>query len=86
MLELLSAGDHVIASDDVYGGTFRLFDKVRKRTMALGVSFVDLRDLDAIKAAIGPRTRMLWVETPTTPTPPGWPTSTPWPPSPRRTA
>ena len=68
ILELLSAGDHVIASEDLYGGTFRLFDKVRKRTMGLGVDFADLRDLDAVKAAIGPRTRMLWVETPTNPT------------------
>ena len=68
ILELLSAGDHLIASEDLYGGSFRLFDKVRKRTMGLGVDFADLRDLDAVKAAIGPRTRMLWVETPTNPT------------------
>ena len=68
ILELLSAGDHVIASEDLYGGSFRLFDKVRRRTMALGVSFVDLRDLDAVNAAVTPKTRMLWVETPTNPT------------------
>jgi cystathionine gamma-lyase len=68
VLELLSAGDHVIASEDLYGGTFRLMDKVRARTMGLKVDFVDLRDLDAVKAAVRPQTRMLWVETPTNPT------------------
>jgi cystathionine gamma-lyase len=68
ILELLSAGDHIIASEDLYGGTFRLLDKVRKRTMGLDVSLVDLRDIDAVTAAIKPSTRMLWVETPTNPT------------------
>ena len=68
ILELLSAGDHVIASEDLYGGSFRLFDKVRRRTMGLQVSWADLRDLDAVKAAIRPETRMLWIETPTNPT------------------
>ena len=68
VLELLSAGDHVIASEDLYGGSFRLFDKVRKRTMGLEVDFVDLRDLEAVKAAVRPGTRMLWIETPTNPT------------------
>ncbi len=68
VLELLSAGDHVIASEDLYGGSFRLFDKVRKRTMGLKVDFVDLRDLEAVKARVGPQTKMLWVETPTNPT------------------
>src|SRR6516165_10745422 len=64
-LELLSSGDHVIASEDLYGGTFRLFERVRRRTMGLEVSFVDLADLQAVEAAIRPNTRMLWVETPT---------------------
>ena len=68
VLELLSAGDHVIATEDLYGGSFRLFDKVRRRTMGLEFSFVDLRDLKAVEAAIRPNTRMLWVETPTNPT------------------
>ena len=68
ILELLSAGDHLIASEDLYGGSFRLFDKVRKRTMGLGVDFADLRDLEVVKAAITPKTKMLWVETPTNPT------------------
>jgi cystathionine gamma-lyase len=68
ILELLSAGDHVIASEDLYGGSFRLFDKVRRRTMSLDFTLMDLRDLEAVEAAIGPKTRMLWVETPTNPT------------------
>jgi cystathionine gamma-lyase len=67
MLELLEAGDHVIASQDLYGGSFRLFDKVRRRSAGLTFSFVDLADLAAVEAAIGPRTRLIWVETPTNP-------------------
>jgi cystathionine gamma-lyase len=66
-LELLSVGDHIIATDDLYGGTFRLLDKVRKRTAGLEVSFVDFTDLAAIEAAIRPETKLLWVETPTNP-------------------
>ena len=68
VLELLSAGDHLIASDDLYGGTFRLFERVRRRTMGLQPDFVDLSDMAAVEAAIGPNTRMIWVETPTNPT------------------
>ncbi len=68
VLELLKPGDHVIASEDLYGGSFRLFDKVRRQSMGLQFSFVDLRDLAAVEAAVGPSTRMLWVETPTNPT------------------
>ncbi len=67
VLELLDAGDHVIAADDLYGGTYRLFEGVRKRSAGLETSFVDFSDLDAVEAAITPRTRMLWVETPTNP-------------------
>ena len=67
LLEVLDAGQHVIASEDLYGGSFRLFDKVRKRSAGLEFSFVDLADLDAVKAAIRPNTKMLWVETPTNP-------------------
>lgn len=67
LLEALDAGDHVIASEDLYGGSFRLFDKVRRRSANLRFSFVDLADLSAIEAAITPRTRMVWVETPTNP-------------------
>ncbi|MGA0600089.1 trans-sulfuration enzyme family protein [Caulobacter sp. KR2-114] len=68
VLELLDSGDHVIASDDLYGGSFRLFERVRRRSAGLGFSFMDLTDLAAVEAAITPRTRMIWVETPTNPT------------------
>ncbi|MFN3584491.1 cystathionine gamma-synthase [Phenylobacterium sp.] len=67
LLEALDAGDHVIASEDLYGGSFRLFDKVKKRSAGLTFSFVDLADVSAIEAAITPRTRLVWVETPTNP-------------------
>ena len=67
ILELLDSGDHVIATDDLYGGSFRLFDKVRKRSSGLKFSFVDMSKIDAIEAAIRPDTRMVWVETPTNP-------------------
>lgn len=66
-LEVLDAGSHVIASEDLYGGSFRLFDKVRRRTAGLEFSFVDMSDLAAIEAAIRPNTKLLWVETPTNP-------------------
>jgi cystathionine gamma-lyase len=67
VLELLDSGDHVIATDDLYGGSFRLFDKVRRRSAGLAFSFVDLSDLTAIEAAIRPNTRLIWIETPTNP-------------------
>ncbi|NQE62412.1 PLP-dependent aspartate aminotransferase family protein [Caulobacter sp. RHG1] len=67
ILETLDSGAHVIASDDLYGGSFRLFDKVRKRSAGLTFSFVDMADLSAIEAAIAPATKMIWVETPTNP-------------------
>jgi len=67
LLECLDAGDHVIASEDLYGGSFRLFDKVRRRSANLEFTFVDLADVSAIEAAITPKTRMVWVETPTNP-------------------
>src|SRR5665213_1803565 len=60
ILELLQPGDHVIAIDDVYGGTYRILERVRKRSAGLEVSFVDLCDLEKLKAAIRPNTRMLW--------------------------
>jgi cystathionine gamma-lyase len=66
-LELLSTGDHVIATEDIYGGSFRLFDKVRRRSAGLDFSFVNLGDLAAVEAAVRPDTRMIWVETPTNP-------------------
>ncbi len=67
ILEILDSGAHVIASDDLYGGSFRLFDKVRKRSAGLTFSFVDMGDVSAIEAAIRPETKMIWVETPTNP-------------------
>jgi cystathionine gamma-lyase len=66
LMHLLEQGDHVVVSDDVYGGTFRLFDKVFKR-QGLTFSFVDMTDPAAIEQSITPMTRMLWVETPTNP-------------------
>ncbi|RAK67417.1 cystathionine gamma-synthase [Phenylobacterium kunshanense] len=67
LLDVLDAGDHVIASEDLYGGSFRLFDKVKKRSAGLSFSFVDLADVSAVEAAITPRTKLVWVETPTNP-------------------
>ncbi len=67
VLELLKPGDHVIACDDVYGGTFRLFDKVRSRSAGIDFSFVDLTHADDIKKVIRPETKLLWIETPSNP-------------------
>ena len=67
ILELLDTGSHVIAMDDVYGGTYRLFERVRRRTAGLDFSWVDLTDPVAFEAAIRPETRMVWIETPTNP-------------------
>ncbi|MEO6075209.1 MAG: PLP-dependent transferase, partial [Dokdonella sp.] len=67
ILELLDTGSHVIAMDDLYGGTYRLFDGVRKRSAGLDFSFIDLNDQAALKAALNPNTRMIWAETPTNP-------------------
>lgn len=68
ILELLDSGSHVVAMDDVYGGTWRLFERVRRRSAGLDFSWVDLSDLEAFEAAIRPNTRMVWIETPTNPT------------------
>jgi len=67
ILDMLDSGAHVIAMDDLYGGTFRLFEQVRKRSAGLTFTFVDLSDLAAVEAAIRPETRLIWVETPTNP-------------------
>ena len=67
VVDILNAGDHVIAADDLYGGTFRLFDKIKTRTANLSFSFVNMDNLENIEAAILPNTRMIWVETPTNP-------------------
>ena len=66
VMNLLRSGDHVVSSDDVYGGTFRIFDKVF-RQYGLEYTFVDTSDLDAVEAAIRPNTRLVWLETPTNP-------------------
>ncbi|EOE6913944.1 trans-sulfuration enzyme family protein [Cronobacter turicensis] len=67
VLELLDKESHIVAVDDVYGGTYRLLENVRKRTAGLTVSWVKPDDLAALEAAIRPETRMIWVETPTNP-------------------
>ena len=68
LLELLDAGSHVVAMEDLYGGTYRLFERVRKRTAALEVSYVDLSNMDKLAAAVKSNTRLIWIETPTNPT------------------
>jgi cystathionine gamma-lyase len=67
VLELLDSGAHVIAGDDMYGGTYRLFERVRRRSAGLSFSHVDLSDTGRLLAAIRPETRMVWVETPSNP-------------------
>lgn len=67
VLELLDAGSHVIAMNDLYGGTYRLFERVRKRSANLEFTYVDLTQPNELEAAIRPNTRMVWVETPTNP-------------------
>ena len=67
ILELLDAGSHIVATDDIYGGCYRLFERVRRRSSGLRIAYVDMTDLKAIEAAIGPDTKMIWVETPTNP-------------------
>lgn len=67
LLEMLDTGDHVVAVDDLYGGTYRLFERVRRRSAGLDFSFVDLTDLAAFEAAITPKTKLVWIETPTNP-------------------
>lgn len=67
LLDILPAGSHIIACDDLYGGSFRLFDKVRKISAGLELTLVDMNDPATIEAAIKPNTRMIWVETPSNP-------------------
>jgi cystathionine gamma-lyase len=67
VLELLDSGDHVVCMDDVYGGTYRLFEGVRRRSAGLDFSFVDLEDMAALEAAVTPKTKLIWCETPTNP-------------------
>ena len=67
VLDLFDSGSHVIAMDDLYGGSYRLFERVRRRSAGLDFSFVDLNDAGALKAALKPNTRMILAETPTNP-------------------
>jgi cystathionine gamma-lyase len=66
-LELIDAGSHVVSGDDIYGGSFRLFDKVRRRSAGLRFSFADLTDPEGLQSALQPDTKLVWVETPTNP-------------------
>ena len=67
LLELLDSGDHVVAMDDLYGGSYRLFERVRRRSAGLDFSFVDMTDPAKFEAAITPKTKLVWIETPTNP-------------------
>src|SRR6201991_2933061 len=67
VLDLLDSGSHVIAMDDLYGGSYRLFERVRRRSAGLDFTFIDLNDTAALKAALKPNTRMIWAETPPNP-------------------
>ena len=68
IVSMLQAGDHIISVDDVYGGTNRYFNRVAKPTMSIDISFVDFNQPAALESAITPRTKMIWLETPTNPT------------------
>ena len=68
LLELVDAGSHIVAMNDLYGGTFRVFERVRKRSANLDVSFVDLTQQANLVKAVRAQTRMIWIETPTNPT------------------
>src|SRR4051795_10494955 len=66
-LETIDSGSHVLVSYDLYGGTYRLFEKVRRRSANLDFTFIDMSDMSKIEAAMRPNTRMVWVETPSNP-------------------
>ncbi|MBA1157949.1 cystathionine gamma-synthase [Microvirga mediterraneensis] len=67
VLDMLDHGSHIVASDDLYGGTRRLFERVRRKSAGLDITYVDLGNPDAVKAALRPNTKLVWVETPTNP-------------------
>src|SRR3954464_15090852 len=67
VLEILDSGSHIVAMHDLYGGSYRILERVRKRSANLQASFVDLSQIDTLEKAIRPNTRMVWVETPTNP-------------------
>src|SRR4051794_18184413 len=66
-LETIDSGSHVVVSDDLYGGTYRLFEKVRRRSANLDFTFIDMSDMARVEAAFKPNTRMVWIETPSNP-------------------
>lgn len=66
-LDALDSGSHIVASDDLYGGTFRLFERVRRRSANLDFTFVDLTDAKNLEPEMRPNTRMVWIETPSNP-------------------
>lgn len=67
VLDTLDAGSHIVAGDDLYGGSYRLFERVRKRSAGLQVSYVDSSDPENVRAALRPETKMIWIETPSNP-------------------
>ena len=67
VLELLDTGDHIISMDDLYGGTYRLFENVRKRSSGLEFSYSNLSSLDGLESLLKPNSRMIWVESPSNP-------------------
>jgi cystathionine gamma-lyase len=67
VMNLFSPGDHVVAGDDLYGGTYRLFDKVLPRTGGLDFTYADTTDPASVEEALRPETKLLWIETPTNP-------------------
>ena len=67
VLDTLDAGSHIVAGDDLYGGSYRLFERVRKRSAGLQVTYVDSSDPENVRAALRPETRMIWIETPSNP-------------------
>ena len=67
LLDLFETGSHIVVMDDVYGGTYRLFERVRRRSAGLDFTFVDLSDTAGLEAAIRENTKLIWIETPTNP-------------------
>ena len=67
VLDLLDSGSHIVASDDLYGGTYRLFERVKRRSAGLAFDFLDTGAPEVIERALRPQTRLIWVETPTNP-------------------
>jgi cystathionine beta-lyase/cystathionine gamma-synthase len=67
VLDTLPAGAHIVAGDDLYGGSYRLFERVRKHSAGLRVTYVDSRDTEAVRAALQPDTQLIWIETPSNP-------------------